>query len=1436
MDNNFQNQSVVPYAGGSTTVNWAQFNPFNPGGFGHQYQPALIAVGPKLTVLWQDQRLDHTIGTLVCPGPSASGHSIRDCTEHRVPMTTTTGGSDTAAAVFTPTINDSGLMVRHTVDAFAAQAIVSNNNPTFAATRVSQYPYGSAVTPVNGTRPRTTVRQLKFNVPNVPIFSMFTLPFDGDYNELAAQSIIATGNSAKPYAWNFDPNAVVHGTWTTNQDVIAPKDGNWANATPLMTLSGSTLTTNPNCVPGQEGSQNQNVYTATLFNGIEAHAVVNSKYLNSATPRQFNVVVRNETSQTLTNAVSMTILTPPTGTTASFQPSVSTSGGNLLSLTGLTLLPYSSLTRTVWAISSNPAATLTVNVVVASNTIPVLLNPDPAATLVTASQAADIVSNNQSQVTVVTTQLANAELTDNNLTDNNLTDNNLTDNNLTDAEITNNNLTDNNYADNNLTDNNLTDNNLTDNNLTDNNLTDNNLTDNNLTDNNLTDGAIADSTVAVFNNGNTDVSFSVKMLMRGQVIPPGYTPQVIVHKTYDTQTPDLTKRFTGGACGYAKTSQDVPVLNAKNPTVTSPDDPTLGSTNDTNPDTYTFSLLPQEIGRVVIRLVKNGGTLAQNQQDANEFGANGVKVVSVNASSTNISIPVVIDTLSLPEATAGSNYSTALMSTGGVPAVMWSLPGVTSASCAAYAGAIPGLPAGLTLSAAGVLSGTPATPGLYCFAVEVTDSSTPHQQTDFQLLTMIVHGTQTIGFPSGPFVYGGTAPLAATSSAGLTVTWSASGACAVAGNIVTITAGSGSCTLTATQPGNQIYLPLNVSSMPYPVSPAVLTITADNKTKSYGAALPALTASYSGFVNGDSPTSLTAAPTCSTTATASSPVANYPITCSGAKAANYTIGYGAGVLAVTQAPLTISPLPAFKVYGDPLPAFSLGYTGFVLNQGPAVLGGTPVFATPVTTSSVVGTYPVTVSGLTATNYAITFQPGVLTVTKATPVYSNLTSPVISSGATPTTLGGALSYAGLFPSGSVSITLNSVAQSAAIAGGAFSSSFATGALPSGSWTVTYSYPGDANFNPANATSTLKVSGSQATFQATGSLGTARSFHTATLLPSGKVLIAGGKDASGEALATAEVYDPSSGKFAPTANTMPNKAFGASATLLPTGKVLLAGGGNSSTQLYDPVTNTWSNSGRMAAQRSNHTATLLGNGKVLIAGGSGDEGETTNSAQLYDPSTGAFTSTGNMTVSRDFHTATLLPNGKVLIAGGRTGSRGRTGSSGGRTGSSESYTDVSSAEIYDPATGKFTATGSMSKSRYGHTAVIFNGKVLISGGSSNGGTSALPGAELYDPVTATFAVTGSMTAGRQYFTSTLVSGGVLATGGLNGSTVLASSDFYQGSGFTAGAALTSCVPQNASCTGRAAHTATLLQNGSVLIVGGLGSASKSIATAEIFGTPQ
>ena len=99
-----------------------------------------------------------------------------------------------------------------------------------------------------------------------------------------------------------------------------------------------------------------------------------------------------------------------------------------------------------------------------------------------------------------------------------------------------------------------------------------------------------------------------------------------------------------------------------------------------------------------------------------------------------------------------------------------------------------------------------------------------------------------------------------------------------------------------------------------------------------------------------------------------------------------------------------------------------------------------------------------------------------------------------------------------------------------------------------------------------------------------MGTARSFHTATLLPnSGKVLVVGGFDTTGAPLASAELYDPATRTFGPTGNNMPNKAAGHATILLPSGKVLIVGGGTSSVEIYDPSTNLCSSAGSMSSQR-------------------------------------------------------------------------------------------------------------------------------------------------------------------------------------------------------------------------------------------------------------
>jgi Galactose oxidase, central domain len=278
----------------------------------------------------------------------------------------------------------------------------------------------------------------------------------------------------------------------------------------------------------------------------------------------------------------------------------------------------------------------------------------------------------------------------------------------------------------------------------------------------------------------------------------------------------------------------------------------------------------------------------------------------------------------------------------------------------------------------------------------------------------------------------------------------------------------------------------------------------------------------------------------------------------------------------------------------------------------------------------------------------------------------------------------------------------------------------------------------------------------TFAATGSMTVARNQHTATLLPNGQVLIVGGNginNSSPVTLASAEIYDPIAGTFTATRN-MTVARVQHTATLLPNGEVLIAGGnnGDASAELYDygPSAGTFTAISKMTAARAWHTATLMGNGKVLVAGGLG-----VGSAELYDPAARTFTATGSMTTVRELHTAILLGNGQVLIAGGN-----------GIIDHNE--VAVASAELYDPAAATFTATGSMTTVREMHTATLLgDGTVLIAGGDNNGaGLSfvSLASAELYDTVAGAFAATGSMTLPMAYHTATLLpSGMVLIVGG-------------------------------------------------------------------------
>jgi hypothetical protein len=510
-----------------------------------------------------------------------------------------------------------------------------------------------------------------------------------------------------------------------------------------------------------------------------------------------------------------------------------------------------------------------------------------------------------------------------------------------------------------------------------------------------------------------------------------------------------------------------------------------------------------------------------------------------------------------------------------------------------------------------------------------------------------------------------------------------------------------------------------------------------------------------------------------------------------------SIYYGVTALPATSstyriipAPASVTPNAASKIYGTPDPALTGSLNGFY-----SVDGVTAVFTRAAGEDA--GTYAISASlnpVAALLNYAVTYNPAVFTIFPSPQTITFLPMPDRILG-TPSFTVSATASSGLL----VSFT--------ATGGCSVAGSMVTLTM-AGLCTINASQGGNRDYLPAAIVSqSFHIAG----FVATGSMATPRSYHTATLLNNGIVLVAGGFDMKGAPLASAELYDPAAKAFRSAANNMPNKAAGHTATLLSNGKVLMVGGGNSSSELYDPTANSFSSAGGIGGQRSYHTATLLGNGKVLIAGGSDNSGKTTNTAILYDPSTGSYLSTGSMTAARDFHTATLLttgPNaGKVLIAGGRSGSSGN-------------YTYLSSAELYDPSLGAFNAIpAAMTAARYAHTATVLNGQILIAGGAA---PSSLNSAELYDPSAGAFTAAGFMATPRRNFTAFPFENAIVVAGGLNGSTPLASVEMDINSTFQSAGNMTSA---------RAGHTATVLSSGAVLIAGGTATSGGSIANAEV-----
>jgi hypothetical protein len=1246
----------------------------NPSGRGHQIMPAITFANGRLTLLYYDLRLDHYENIYTQSPNSPTGYSATLTPEGELPSNPN--------LVFTPFIDDAGLTLRrHTLDLRTLELGIFPTVTLGPSVLVSQYAYGCCVNPN-----LPDIEQFKFNVPNLPLFSQGEVPFLGDYIDVVpTPAFVPSGNS---WVYNFTPsvNPLFHATWTDNRDVVPPLHGDWTHYTPPVP-SGTTSVFEPGqpvvCVPGQEGMRNQNIYTSQITGGLIVGAPGNSKPLgttifplnsNTTVPfqRAFAVEAQNVTSSLIN--VRFSIATQPTGGKASFLQF-----SQLITL-DVSIPAFSSVSRSVFVTSTNPAASVTVNVVQIGSIggSPITNGLSQSAVLNPDITNPNITNPNVTNPNITNPNITNYEVTNPNVTNPNITNPNITNPNITNPNITNPNITNPNVTNPNVTNVSATNPNITNPNITNPDITNPNITNPNITNPNVTNGSIEDVIYPLTNNGNTTATYTVQVAA-SQNVPAGVLLQLILDKLY--QTP------VGDDCKLGVETHWVTVANITNPKLYSPTDPKLGNPNITNstPNEGSITLAPGETAYIDFRVISTTGspiTINPLNFFTPVTTPQAVNTQTALANPGGIVTPATVPTLaittaSLPDAvtTPGQIYTTTITAQGGNPGSTYTFSVSTGT-----------LPNGLTLNpATGVISGTPTVAGNSTFTIQVRDTANGTQfpqHTTTQVFTLHVVAPLTITtttLPNGtvgvPYnqpinTSGGTLPLffSLTTTSfppGLLITQPALGSSSggLAGTPTTAgtytfsesVADSGHPQLTATQNYSVTIAPVNAGSG---------FVTFVRQPPNY----------VGGQTNPNSPVQVNV--TDSTGAVV--PGANVVMSFNG------TPRCLGAVLSGTLTLQTNATGDAF--FGDL--SVDRGQIGYNLK---ATVVGTTVSGT---------SNPFTVNGFCAT--------GNLSAARAYPTATLLQGGTVlvagGQGAN-----GAVNTADLYDPATNAFTN--------LPPGLLTSRYLHTAtlLPNGTVLVVggqsdgTTYLASAEiFNPTLGTFSLTKNHPISP----------RSGHTATLLADGTVLIAGGFN--GNILNSAEIYNPVNQAFTSVGPMISGREFH-TATLLPNGKVLIATGLDNSAELYDPVAQTFSSTGSLLTSRQNPSATLLPNGTVLIAGGLINGFSAIGTAELYDPVAGSFsfaTSEGGLNTARGAHTATLLTDGTVLIAGGFNGDL--------------SSNILASAEIYNPSSSTFTNTGSLVANRWQHTATLLNdGSVLIAGGFGfNGETNNfLASAERY-----------------------------------------------------------------------------------------------------------
>lgn len=1341
----------------------------NPSGRGHQIMPAITFANGRLTILYYDLRFDHYVNFY------SPGSIFGTYTSTLVPEGELAPPSANPSEVFTPYMDDFGLTIRrHTIDLRVLQLGIFPTVVLGPSVSVSHYDFGCCLPPdTSASQAPTNIEQYKFNVPNLPLFAQGSEPFLGDYIEVVPSPLfVAQGDNN--WVYNFKPsvNPLFHATWTDNRDVVPPSDGDWKNYTPPI-IAGTTGTQMsifepgqpvPSCKIGQEGMRNQNIYTAQISGGLVVGSPGNAKplgtttFTNPATGVTSTVPFQRAFAVEAQNISGQQIFVR---LTIANQPTGGTASFlqfSLLTTLDITVPQYSSVSRSVFVTSTNPLANVTVNVAQIS------------------AIGGSVVTNGLSATAVLNPDASNPNIQNPNIGNPNIGNPNIGNAEVTNPNIGNPNISNPNIGNPNIGNPDVQNPNIQNPNIGNPNIGNPNIGNVSATNPNIGNPNIGNPDTANPNIGNPNIGNpNVQNNTIEDVIYP-MTNNGNTTATYTVQLATTSAGVPAGIvvqlvlnklyqtpmaenCQLGLETHWVTVANIINPKLYGPGTAGLGTPNIQNPtpNEASVTLAPGETVYVTLRIQNPEQTAAQQQ--FNPIGTIAPVTVPQAVNTTTVLSNPGNTTLTGPVVYPQLSITTPSLPTTDRNDAVYSLQ-LTSTG---------GKPGADTWSwSAPPASGLPPGLSLSTSGLLTGTATTPGT---YPVTVMVADSAAPANTATRSYKF-------TVSATPLTQQFVLTPNDAVVGQQYTATP-----------------LAVNGGTTPYTFSATGLPA---------GLSIDPVAGTISGIPTTPNPTGSIVNITATDSAFPAESVSYSPI-----------IRVGA-VIQISPATLpagTIGTPYSFQLsanggigglgFGPPAPT-----TGALLSSS-----GLLTIANPQLSSI---TFGVTVHDaanpfqFATANYTILFAPAAVQVAfvQQPPNYQgglpNPNSPVVvrvtdSSNAAVAGANVTLSFNGTPPCASATLS-GTLTQQTQANGNAFFTDLNVDRGQNG-YTLVANVQGNAAIS-----SPFTVSG----FCGSGNLSTARAYPTAALIKGGQVLIAGGQTSAGASNA-ADMYDPGTGTVTGFA-TMVTARFKHTATTLNDGTVLIVGGqldnsGNpalaTTAELFNPGTGTFANTTNApsVARTGGHTATLLADGTVLIAGGVDSNGLVLQEAEIYNSTNQTFTAVGSMTHARFQHTASLLANGKVLMAGG---------------------TD-NTAELYDPVAQTFTLTGNLSVARLNPSGTLLtNGQVLIAGGLSNNNTGSFSTAELYNAATGTFTLTsGGLNAARGAHTATLLPDGtVLVAGGFN-CPPPACQNPIQSSAEVFNPTTSTFTNTGSLINFRWQDTAILLNDGTVLVAGGLGS---------------